>query len=183
VKSEVIDGNSVVDIFSTPLGLRVVNWDNSSRILTINGKKADLKGGNRRQDYPWLGGAVPEWLILMDMQFRDEKEGHNFVRTIYNQDNKLVYTQADKAGLIVDAELIGANNRNLSAPETEQNVREFIRSNRNHPSIVFWSFGNDAAFAAGSKTALAEDAGRAVVKGRINPDIPVALFGSVLNNS
>ncbi|MBK9390702.1 MAG: hypothetical protein IPN68_11055 [Bacteroidetes bacterium] len=183
VKSEVIDGTSVVDVFSGPLGIRVVNWDNNSKTLTINGKKADLKGGNRQQDYPWLGGAVPDWLILMDMQFRDEKEGHNFIRTIYNQDNKLVYNQADKAGLIVDAELIGANNRNLSAPDTEQIIKEFIRCNRNHPSIVFWSFGSDPAFAAGSKTAIAEDAGRAVVKGRINPDVPVALFGSVVKNT
>lgn len=178
VKSEVIDGKSVVDIFLSPLGIRIVNWDKISRTLTVNGKKTDLKGGNRKQDYSWLGSAVPEWLILADMQFRTEKQGHNFIRTIYNQDSRQVYNQADKKGLIVDAEIIGVNNRNLSGTEAEQAVKEFVRSNRNHPSIIFWSFGNDAAFAAGSKTAIAEDPGRDVIQGRINPDIPVPLFGS-----
>ncbi|MBI5011037.1 MAG: hypothetical protein HZB98_15590, partial [Bacteroidia bacterium] len=178
VKSEVIDGKSVVDIFSSPLGIRSINWDNSTRSLTINGKKTTLAGGNRRQDYQWIGGAVTEWLILMDMQAVDKKEGYNFIRTIYNQDNRLVYDQADKTGLMVDAEIIGANSRNLSVLEAEQTVKEYVRSMRNHPSIVFWSFGDDAAFSAGSKTASAEDAGRAVIKGRISPDVSLPALGS-----
>ena len=177
VKSEVIDGNSVVDVYSSPLGIRSINWDNGSKTLTINGKKTELKGGNRRQDYQWIGGAVPEWLILMDMQGIDKKEGYNFIRTIYNQDDRLVYSQADKTGLMIDAEILGANSRNLSAQEAEQTVKEYVRGMRNHPSIVFWSLGDDAAFSAGSKTVAAEDAGRAVIKGRISPDVPLAAFG------
>ncbi len=177
VKSEVIDGNSVVDVFSSPLGIRSISWDNSNKTLTINGKKTQLTGGNRRQDYQWIGCAVPEWLIIMDIQGIDKKEGSNFIRTIYNQDNRLVYDQADKTGLIIDAEIIGANNTNLSAQEAELAIKEYVRSKRNHPSIVLWSFGNDASFSAGSKTAVAEDAGRAVIKGRISPDIPLAAFG------
>jgi hypothetical protein len=49
-------------------------------------------------------------------------------------------------------------------------VKEIVRSNRNHPSVIFWSFGNEAGFAAGSKFALAEDPSRQVLPGRISPD-------------
>jgi len=170
VRSEVIDGNSVVDVYTSPLGLRIIEWDNKNNTLSVNGKKVDLKGDNRRQDYPWLGSAVPDWIILMDMQIRDEKEGINFIQTISNQDNRLVYEQADRDGFIVDAEVIGIYQKNLSEPETEQIVREMIRINRNHPSLIFWSFGDRTLYNSGSKVALIEDPDRVILQDRIKPD-------------
>ncbi|HAM10374.1 MAG: hypothetical protein A2X05_12085 [Bacteroidetes bacterium GWE2_41_25] len=176
VKSKVIDANSAVDVYYSPLGIRSSKWDSNEKILTVNGKKIDLKGGNRRQDYPWLGAAVPEWLILMDCKYKDETEGYNFLRTIYNQDNRVVYEQADKAGIVIDAETYGINDRNSSPREIEQKVKEIIRSNRNHPSVMFWSFVNDAGFSTGSEFALAEDPSRQVLSGRDNPDATTSYF-------
>ena len=170
VKSEVADGNNVVDVYYTPLGIRSYNWDSNGKILTVNGKKVNLKGGNRKQDYPWLGAALPEWLILMDCKYKDETEGYNFLRTIYNQDNRIVYEQADERGILIDAEALGLNDGNSSAQEIEQKVRELVRSNRNHPSVLFWSFRTQSGFSAGSKFALAEDPSRQVLPERIKPD-------------
>ena len=176
VKSEVADGNNVVDVYYTPLGIRSYNWDSNGKILTVNGKKVDLKGGNRKQDYPWLGAAVPEWLILMDCKYRDETEGYNFLRTIYNQDNRIVYEQADERGILIDAEALGLNDGNSSAQEIEQKVRELVRSNRNHPSVLFWSFRTQSGFSAGSKFALAEDPTRQVLPERIKPDEATSFY-------
>jgi hypothetical protein len=183
VKSEVIDANSVVDVLTSPLGIRSCKWESSSKILTVNGKKTDLKGGNRRQDYPWLGSAVPEWLILMDCQFKYETEGYKFMRTIFNQDNRIVYEQADKAGIVIDAEAYGISDVNSSPQEVEQYVKELVRSNRNHPSIAFWSFNKETGFNTGSKVAIAEDPTRQVLPGRINPDVPAPYYRYVLENT
>lgn len=176
VKSEVIDANAVVDVYSSPLGLRTYKWDSNKKILTINGKHTVLKGGNRKQDFPWLGGAVPDWLILTDCKYKQEAEGYNILRTIYNQDNRIVYEQADKSGIVIDAETYGINDRNSSPREVEQKVKEIIRSNRNHPSVFFWSFGSDAGFSAGSKFAQTEDPARQVLPGRINPDSSASYY-------
>jgi len=176
LKSEVIDGNSVVDVYNTSLGIRSVSWDNVSKSIIVNGRKIELKGGNRRQDYPWIGGAVPDWLILMDCRFRDEIEKFNFIRTIYNQDNDLVYDQADKDGILVDAEVTGVNNKNSSSQDIEQIVREMVRSNRNHPSVILWSFGNDAGFSAASRFAQVEDPTRQLLASRIKPDIAISYY-------
>ena len=183
VKSEVIDANTVVDVYSSPLGLRIYSWDRNKKSLTINGKQTVLKGGNRKQDYPWLGGAVPEWLILMDCKYKDETESYNFLRTIYNQDNRIVYEQADKSGIVIDAETFSINDRNSSPQEVEQKVKEIVRSNRNHPSVMFWSFGSDAGFSAGSKFAQAEDPTRQVLSGRINPDSATSYYMYDIKNS
>ncbi len=180
VRSEIIDGNSVIDVYSSPLGIRSIKWDNSSNTLSVNGKKISLKGGSRRQDFPWLGAAVPGWLILMDMQFRDEKEGSNFLQTVYNQDNRLVYEQADRYGFIIAAEVAGIYQKNLSAQETEQITREMIRANRNHPSLIFWSFGDKTLYDSGSKVVMAEDPDRVILQGRIKPETTIS--GSMFEN-
>jgi hypothetical protein len=149
----------------------------------VNGKTVELKGGNRRHDYPWLGGAVPEWLMLMDLQYKHEIEGINFLRTIYSQDNMIVYEQADKSGILIDAEVYDINDKSTSPQEMEQKVKEIVRSNRNHPSVMLWSFGNDSGFAAGSKIAQDEDPTRQVLPFRINPDNPTSLFMYDIKNT
>jgi hypothetical protein len=183
VKSEVVDGNNVVDVCSGTLGLRTYNWDSDKKILTVNGQQTVLKGGNRRQDYPWLGGAVPEWLILMDCLYKDEKDGYNFFRTVYNQDSKVVYDQADRSGIVIDAEISGMNEKSLSPPDYEQRVKEIIRSNRNHPSVIFWSFGSDAVFSAGSEFARAEDPTRPLLPVRIHNGSPDSFPGFERKNT
>ena len=170
VKSEVIDGNSIVDILFTSFGLRTINWDAVGKRLTVNGRNIELKGGKRRQDYPWLGGAVPEWLILMDCRYNAETGGHNYMRTVYNQDNRIVYEQSDKNGIVIDAEIFSINNKTSTPQETEQKVKEIVRSNRNNPSVMFWSSASEAGFDAVSKYALAEDPSRPVVPGWGNRD-------------
>ena len=165
LQSEVIDANSVVDILFTSFGLRTISWDAVGKSLSVNGRKIELKGGKRRQDYPWLGGAVPEWLILMDCKYKAENERLNFMRSVYNQDNRIVYEQSDKYGMVIDAEIFSINDKISTPQETEQKVKEIVRSNRNNPSVIFWSSGSEAGFDAVSKYALAEDPTRPVVPG------------------
>ncbi len=55
VWSEVTDGDRVTDSYTSPLGFRWFRWDYNENFLYVNGKKMVIHGGNRHQEYPWLG--------------------------------------------------------------------------------------------------------------------------------
>jgi hypothetical protein len=175
VRSEVIDGNSIVDVLNTPLGIRMVTWDNAGRSLAVNGKKVELKGGNRIQDYPWLGAAVPDWIAGTDLQEKKEKDGINFIRTINNADYRIIYEQASKSGILIDAEILGIRDQKASSPEIEQKVKETVRSLRNYPAVVLWNVAGETGLSAVSRIVQTEDPTRTAVQGRIKPDLALPL--------
>ena len=63
VRSEVLAGNSITDICTSPLGFRLDAEENN---ISVNDKKVLIHGGNRHQEYPWLGEAIPKWITETD---------------------------------------------------------------------------------------------------------------------
>ncbi|HLN56583.1 MAG TPA: glycoside hydrolase family 2 TIM barrel-domain containing protein [Bacteroidales bacterium] len=170
VVSEVIVGKSVVDIYNSPLGFRWFKWDYSQNILYVNGKKTLLHGGNRHQEYPWLGDAIPKWITLMDYTDMAENMGYNFVRTAHYPNDRMVYDLTDKFGIVVDEEVPNIKNLDFSPEVQQQQLSEMIRRDRNHPSIMFWSMGNETNKAVDSKIAVAEDTTRILTARRVTND-------------
>ncbi len=175
VRTEVIDGTSIVDVLNTPLGIRLVEWDKTSGILKVNGSKAELKGGNRIQDYPWIGAAVPEWLAAMDLQYKKDKLSCNFIRTINIPDSRIIYEEAAKSGILISAEVLGLPDKNAPASDIEQKVKGIVRTLRNNPAVVMWNTADENGLAAVSGILQAEDPGRPFVKERIKPNNPLTV--------
>jgi beta-galactosidase len=160
VLTQVIDGKTITDLYSSPLGFRWFRWDYSENFLYVNGKKILIHGGNRQQDYPWLGDAVPKWITLMDLTDIAENMNYNFIRTAHYPNDRLVYDMTDKYGIVTDEELPNVKNQEFSQEVQVQQLKEMIRRDRNHPSIMFWSMGDETNHPVDSKFAVAEDSTR-----------------------
>lgn len=162
VVSEVWRAGEAVDRFESPLGIRTFHWDFESNRLILNGKKVIIHGSNRHQEYPWLGDATPKWLHLLDMRDFRENLNHNFMRTAHYPQDPVIYDFCDRNGIIVIEEAPNIKRQKFSDEVQEQQLREMIRRDRNHPSIFFWSMGNETDDAVDSKFAVEEDPTRLV---------------------
>jgi beta-galactosidase len=162
VFSDVLVGDNVVDHFESPLGIREFKWDYDQNRLILNGKKVIVHGSNRHQEYPWLGDAVPQWLNLLDMHDFRFGLNHNFMRTAHYSQAPCIYDFCDRSGIIVIEELPNDKRQEFAKDVQVQQLRETIRRDRNHPSIFFWSMGNETDHAADSKYAVEEDTTRLI---------------------
>jgi beta-galactosidase len=167
IYSEVISGKDIFDTYTSPLGFRWFRWDYKENFLYVNGKKMVIHGGNRHQEYPWLGDAIPKWITEMDFKDISENLNYNFMRTAHYPNDKYVYDLTDKYGIVVDEESPSIKNQDFSAEVQEQQMKEMIRRDRNHPSIMFWSMGNETNRAVDSKFAVAEDTTRILTARRV----------------
>ena len=182
VYSQIIDGKNVTDAYSSPLGFRWFRWDYKENFLYVNGKKVVIHGGNRHQEYPWLGDAIPKWITLMDFSDMAENLNYNFMRTAHYPNDKYVYELTDKFGVIVDEESPSIKNQDFSAEVQEQQMKEMIRRDRNHPSIMFWSMGNETNHAVDSKYAVAEDTTRILTARKVKEGSAGAYVKHTENN-
>ncbi|HEY5079760.1 MAG TPA: glycoside hydrolase family 2 TIM barrel-domain containing protein, partial [Opitutaceae bacterium] len=160
-------GANVLDSVVQPLGLRSFTVDPDKGFF-LNGSYLDLRGFNEHQDWPDKGWAIS-----------DEEEGEDLglmmdigataVRASHYQHSDFFYSECDRLGIVVWAEIPFVNEA-LATPEflenARQQMRELIRQNFNHPSICFWGVGNetrgpdDSVIAALAEEAKAEDPGR-----------------------
>ena len=131
----------------------------------LNGKKVLIHGSNRHQEYPRLGDATPKWLHLLDMRDFRQNLNHNFMRTAHYPQDPAIYDFCDRNGIIVIEEAPNIKRQKFSDEVQEQQLREMIRRDRNHPSIFFWSMGNETDDAVDSKFAVEEDSTR-IIHGR-----------------
>ena len=152
---EVRRGSTVVDRVVQPLGLRfyAVDPDNG---FTLNDRHYSLHGVNVHQDWPDKGWAIGQKEIDANYKLITEM-GCTAVRLAHYQHSDAEYSTCDKKGIIVWAELAMVN-RIRQTPEfrenVEQQLRELIKQNFNHPSICFWSLYNELNF---GKAAEADD--------------------------
>lgn len=162
VYSEVWEDETITDCYLSPLGFRWFWWDYQENRLYVNGEKIHIHGTNRHQEYPWLGDAIPKWITGMDMQDIRYNLAHNFMRTAHYPHDSYVYDLTDQYGIITAEEAPNIKHIDFDEKVQEQNVREMIRRDRNHPSIFFWSMGNETSDAADSKWAWEEDTTRII---------------------
>lgn len=145
----VVDGRDVDDAES-PLGFRWFRFDPDKGFF-LNGKHLKLKGVNRHDDYPGMGWAIPKSRQIEDLKLIKQL-GANFIRTGHYPQHPIVLEMCDKLGLLVWEEVpfdgeglrralfVGAEDFSQTV---KHNLREMIRRDRNHPSIIIWSLGNE----------------------------------------
>jgi beta-galactosidase len=138
-----------LDQVTTKFGIRDINFDPNTG-ATLNGKPIKLHGVSRHQDRLGKGYALSREDHAEDMKIMQEM-GVNAVRHAHYQHADEWADEADKAGMLVWAEVPYVTTPTLSGGEgsaevfanAEQQMRELIRQNYNHPSIVMWSIGNE----------------------------------------
>lgn len=150
VRVDLLDGSRVADSITVPLGLRSFSLDANTG-FTLNGAYLDLHGVNKHQDHPNKGWAITDTDTDADFEFIKEL-GATAVRLAHYQHAQHTYDVADRAGLVVWAEtpvVDRVNDTPQFSANAEQQLTELIRQNYNHPSIVFWSVGNETTLNAG----------------------------------
>lgn len=150
VRVDLLDGSSVRDSVSVPLGVRSYSLGPDTG-FTLNGKAVRLHGVNKHQDHEDKGWAIADSDTDADFAFVEEL-GANAIRLAHYQHAQHTYDVCDRAGLLVWAETPLINRINDTAEfaaNAEQQLTELIRQNYNHPSIVFWSVGNETTLRAG----------------------------------
>jgi beta-galactosidase len=149
LRSEVLDGGRVTDRTSTTFGIRSIAYEKTQGFL-LNGARVKMKGVNLHHDGGAVGAAVPEriWehrLALLKAM------GTNAIRTAHNPPAPEFLDLCDRMGFLVMAEAfdewtvgkVPEGYHKYFAEWSERDVVDFVHRDRNHPSIVLWSAGNE----------------------------------------
>jgi beta-galactosidase len=159
VTIELVSGNRVIDSIEQPLGLRSFEVL-ADKGFILNGNQVALHGVCRHQDRPGKGWAITDADHAEDFRLIQEI-GANAIRLAHYQHDQYFYNLCDAGGMVVWAEFGFVN----EPPETsaarenaKEQLRELIRQNYNHPSIFFWSIGNETSGKTNNPTAQAAQA-------------------------
>jgi beta-galactosidase len=152
VRSTVRAGQQTVDEYETPIGIREALFD-ADRGFLLNGEHVKLNGVCLHHDAGAVGSAVPERVwerrfeVLRDM-------GCNAIRTSHNPPAPEFLDLCDRMGFLVMNEAfdewkagkgqVRGNGYSRNYDEWhERDVTDFVHRDRNHPSVVLWSCGNE----------------------------------------
>jgi beta-galactosidase len=147
--SEIREGERVVDRYVTPFGVRTIGIDKARGFL-LNGRQQKLRGVCMHHDLGALGSAVNDRAV--ERQLRIMKEmGANAIRTSHNPPAPEVLDWCDRLGLLVMDEAFDMWRKpkvkngyaKLFDQWAETDLRDMIRRDRNHPSVVLYSIGNE----------------------------------------
>ena len=137
IVTEVSAGGKIVDSYETVTGIRHIAFD-PDRGFFLNGKSVKLKGVNMHQDHAGVGSGIPdglqEWRLLQLKKF-----GCNAYRSSHNPMTPEMLDACDRLGILVIEEnrLTGVNE------EHTRLLQRMIERDRNHPSVILWSVGNE----------------------------------------
>ncbi len=125
------------DRYETTFGIRTIRFDSAQGFL-LNGKKYVIRGMGVHQDHAGVGSAVPD--AVQEFRIRRLKEmGANTYRAAHHPHSPVIMAACDRLGLLV----VDENRRFDDTPETLGQIERLIRRDRNHPSVVLWSLGNE----------------------------------------
>ena len=155
----------VTEAMSSKFGFRKIEIKNKR--VYINNKAVFFKGVNRHDIHPQYGKAVPKESMIEDILLM-KNHNINMVRTSHYPNDPKMYAMYDYYGLYImdEADLENHGNGSISdkpswIPAFVDRIERVIERDKNHPSVIFWSLGNEGSngenFAAMSKRAREMD--------------------------
>ena len=138
----------VIDNVTEKFGIRTLEYSPEFG-FKLNGKKLFLKGIANHHDLGAVGAAAFDRAIERQFELL-KKFGYNHVRTSHNPYSKSFMELADKHGILIVDELIDKwSDKSYwggRVPFTQlwyKMIPEWIKRDRNHPSVIMWSIGNE----------------------------------------
>ena len=146
------EGGQTLEVVTHPVGFREVEIRNAQ--LLVNGKPIYVKGVNRHEHDPETGHTVPVESMIKDICLM-KQHNVNTVRTSHYPNDPRWYDLCDRYGLYVIDEAnveshgMGYGKESLAKDPTWKEahldrVRRMVERDKNHPSIIVWSLGNEA---------------------------------------
>lgn len=164
LKSFLSAKNATADETLTPFGIRSLQFD-PQRGFFLNGVSTKFKGVCLHHDAGCLGAAVPEGVLARRLRILKEL-GVNAIRTSHNPPAPELLDLCDRLGFLVMDEafdeftpgknkwVAGRNDGNpshfgyaeLFAQWAVRDISDMVRRDRNHPSVIMWSIGNEVDY-------------------------------------
>lgn len=135
--TDIYSSDSLVDNYKTKFGIRTIRFDPNKGFF-LNGIHVEIKGTNDHQDFEGVGTAVPDPLQVFRVE-RLKAMGSNAIRCAHNPPAPAFLDVCDSLGMLV----IDENRLMGTSPEQLNQLKRMIVRDRNHPSIILWSIGNE----------------------------------------
>ena len=142
-------GDDTVDSYDTPFGFRTLQFTARDGFL-LNGKRVEIKGVCNHHDLGALGAALNERALERQLEIL-KAMGCNAIRTSHNPPAPELLDLADRMGFLVWDEAFDCwaggkkpNDYNkLYSQWHEKDLKALVYRDRNHPSVIIWSIGNE----------------------------------------
>ncbi len=144
VEASLLSEGNRIDQIQQRFGLRYFEFKEHGAFF-LNGKRLLLRGTHRHEEHAGVGSAMSNEMHRRDMQMIKDM-GANFVRLAHYPQDPEVYNMCDELGIIVWDELPwcrGGVGDQVWKENTRNLLSEMIIQNYNHPSVIFWSLGNE----------------------------------------
>jgi beta-galactosidase len=147
--TRVMSGGKAVDEVTTPFGIRSLEWSVEKGLL-LNGKVVKLTGGCVHHDNGPLGVAAFDRAEERRVQIL-KAAGFNAIRTSHNPPSPAFLDACDRLGMLILDEAFDTWERpkkkfdyNVAFKEWwQRDIESMVLRDRNHPSVVLWSIGNE----------------------------------------
>lgn len=149
VVSQLIDGKKVLDRDTTTMGLRNIAFD-AKKGFAINGRNTKLNGVCLHGDLGCLGSAINEDALYRQLRMMKDM-GANAIRCSHNPPAPELLHMCDTMGLMVMDEAFDQWRTGKTQFDyalffdkwAEKDITDMVLRDRNHPSIILWSIGNE----------------------------------------
>lgn len=147
VRSEIHEAGSLVDATDTRFGIRAIHFD-PERGFFLNGHSVKLLGTANHQDHAGVGTGIPDALHRWRVA-QLQAMGSNAWRSAHNPPATALLDACDEMGMLMICE----QRINSSSPEGVSELERMVRRDRNHPSVILWSLGNEEPHQASARGA------------------------------
>ncbi len=137
VVTTVKSGDTVVDRVETAFGIRTIEFDAEQGFL-LTGHRVEIKGTCNHQDHAGIGAALPDRMQYYRVE-RLKEMGCNAIRTSHNAPTPELLEACDRLGMLVMDE----NRLMGTSPVLMDYLKGQVLRDRNHPSVIIWSIGNE----------------------------------------
>ncbi len=149
IVTEIKAADKTIDRIETPFGIRSIHFD-ATNGFTLNGKRVILKGGCIHLDNGPLGSAAIDRAEVRKIELL-KKIGYNAIRISHQPPSQQLLDACDRLGMLVVNEAFDMWN-NAKNPQDyhlyfkewwQKDLQAMILRDRNHPSVIMWSIGNE----------------------------------------
>ena len=147
--TRIADGDKMLDDYETVFGIRTFHFDPDSGFF-LNGKPVKIRGVCDHHDLGCLGAAVHRRALERQIEILKDM-GANSIRTSHNPPAPELLDLCDRMGILVMDEMFDMWKKKKTPYDFalywddwhQRDLTDFIMRDRNHPSVIIWSIGNE----------------------------------------